>query len=147
MLFLYDSSGLDRSAFHSQLPFDKMTATEAPNFLDVAQGPPQTSKVFLHIRNRLVCRLHVEEFVYALVYLMFFPLISCESQTQFFYCYWGKTYFYYSGFISYSSPFSHYIHSSVITNVNNKMELKVTEQKNKSHNTMRSIPIMLSVYL
>lgn len=32
-----------------------MTATEAASFPDVAQGPPQTSKVFLQIRNRLVC--------------------------------------------------------------------------------------------
>jgi len=38
-------------------------ATEAANLPDVAQGSPQTSKVFLHIRNRLVSRLHVEEFV------------------------------------------------------------------------------------
>jgi len=60
MLCLYDSPGLEGSAFQSRLPFNKMTATEAASFPDVAQGPPQTSKVFLHIRNRLVCRLHVE---------------------------------------------------------------------------------------
>jgi hypothetical protein len=39
-----------------------MMATEAANLPHVAQGPPLTSKVFLHIRNRLVCRLHVKEF-------------------------------------------------------------------------------------
>jgi hypothetical protein len=33
-----------------------MIATEAAGFPDVAQGPPQTLKVFLHIRNRLVCK-------------------------------------------------------------------------------------------
>lgn len=65
MLCLYDSPGLEGSAFQSRLPFDKMTATEAASFPDVAQGPPQTSKVFLHIRNRLVCRLYVEKLVYA----------------------------------------------------------------------------------
>lgn len=46
--------GLEGAAFHSRLPFDKMTATEASCFPDVSQGPPQTQKVFLHIRNRLV---------------------------------------------------------------------------------------------
>jgi hypothetical protein len=33
-----------------------MVATEAAAFPDVAQGPPQTLKVFLYIRNRLVGR-------------------------------------------------------------------------------------------
>lgn len=60
MLCLYDSPGLERSACQSRLPFETMTATEAASFPEIAQGPPQTSKVFLHIRNRLVCRLHVE---------------------------------------------------------------------------------------
>ncbi|KAJ4442654.1 hypothetical protein ANN_04243 [Periplaneta americana] len=45
---------LEGAAFQSRLPFDKMTATEAAGFPDVAQGPPQTLKVFLHIRNRLL---------------------------------------------------------------------------------------------
>jgi hypothetical protein len=67
VLFLYDPLGLEGAAFQSRLPFDKMTAIEAASFPDVAQGPPQTSKVFLHIRNRLVCRLYVEEFAYASV--------------------------------------------------------------------------------
>jgi hypothetical protein len=66
MLCLYDTPGLEGSAFQSRLPFDKMTSTEAASFPDVAQGPPQTSKVFLHVRNRLVCRPHVKEFVCAL---------------------------------------------------------------------------------
>ncbi|GLH00622.1 Lysine-specific histone demethylase 1A, partial [Gryllus bimaculatus] len=49
-----DPTGLEGAAFQSRLPFDKMTATEAACFPDVAQGPPQTQKVFLHIRNRLL---------------------------------------------------------------------------------------------
>ncbi|XP_069690612.1 lysine-specific histone demethylase 1A-like isoform X2 [Periplaneta americana] len=49
-----DPTGLEGAAFQSRLPFDKMTATEAAGFPDVAQGPPQTLKVFLHIRNRLL---------------------------------------------------------------------------------------------
>lgn len=46
--------GLEGAAFSSRLPFDKMTATEAACFPDVSGGPPQTQKVFLHIRNRLL---------------------------------------------------------------------------------------------
>ncbi|RZF33524.1 hypothetical protein LSTR_LSTR008170 [Laodelphax striatellus] len=49
-----DPTGLEGAAFHSRLPFDKMTATEASCFPDVSQGAPQTQKVFLHIRNRLL---------------------------------------------------------------------------------------------
>lgn len=49
-----DPTGLEGAAFASRLPYDKMTATEAACFPDVAQGPPQTQKVFLHIRNRLL---------------------------------------------------------------------------------------------
>ncbi|KAJ9576875.1 hypothetical protein L9F63_006546, partial [Diploptera punctata] len=49
-----DPTGLEGAAFQSRLPFDKLTATEAAAFPDVAQGPPQTLKVFLHIRNRLL---------------------------------------------------------------------------------------------
>ncbi|XP_011496060.1 PREDICTED: lysine-specific histone demethylase 1A [Ceratosolen solmsi marchali] len=47
-------SGLEGAAFQSRLPFDKLTSTEAACFSDVAGGPPQTQKVFLHIRNRLL---------------------------------------------------------------------------------------------
>lgn len=45
---------MEGAAFHSRLPFDKMTSNEAYCFSDVAHGPTQTQKVFLHIRNRLV---------------------------------------------------------------------------------------------
>lgn len=47
-------NGLEGAAFQSRLPFDKLTSTEAACFSDVSGGPPQTQKVFLHIRNRLV---------------------------------------------------------------------------------------------
>ncbi|EFN65441.1 Lysine-specific histone demethylase 1 [Camponotus floridanus] len=46
--------GLEGAAFQSRLPFDKLTSTEAACFPDVSGGPPQTQKVFLHIRNRLL---------------------------------------------------------------------------------------------
>lgn len=49
-----DPTGLEGAAFASRLPVDKMTTTEAACFSDVAQGPPQTQKVFLHIRNRIL---------------------------------------------------------------------------------------------
>lgn len=49
-----DLSGLEGAAFQSRLPFDKMTAQEAACFPDIVQGPPQTQKIFLHIRNRLL---------------------------------------------------------------------------------------------
>lgn len=49
-----DPTGLEGAAFQSRLPFDKMTAQEAACFPDISQGPPQTQKVFLHIRNRLL---------------------------------------------------------------------------------------------
>ncbi|XP_012272310.1 lysine-specific histone demethylase 1A [Orussus abietinus] len=47
-------NGLEGAAFQSRLPFDKLTSTEAACFPDVSSGPPQTQKVFLHIRNRLL---------------------------------------------------------------------------------------------
>ncbi|OXU27976.1 hypothetical protein TSAR_012260 [Trichomalopsis sarcophagae] len=47
-------NGLEGAAFQSRLPFEKLTSTEAACFPDVAGGPPQTQKVFLHIRNRLL---------------------------------------------------------------------------------------------
>ncbi|XP_046742851.1 lysine-specific histone demethylase 1A isoform X1 [Diprion similis] len=47
-------TGLEGAAFQSRLPFEKLTSTEAACFLDVSGGPPQTQKVFLHIRNRLL---------------------------------------------------------------------------------------------
>nr|XP_031831109.1 lysine-specific histone demethylase 1A-like [Nomia melanderi] len=47
-------NGLEGAAFQSRLPFDKLTSTEAACFPDVSGGPPQTQKVFLHIRNRLL---------------------------------------------------------------------------------------------
>ncbi|XP_064486188.1 lysine-specific histone demethylase 1A-like [Ornithodoros turicata] len=51
---LEDLSGLEGAAFQSRLPFDKMTAQEAACFPDIVQGAPQTQKIFLHIRNRLL---------------------------------------------------------------------------------------------
>ncbi|XP_076661793.1 lysine-specific histone demethylase Su(var)3-3 [Halictus rubicundus] len=47
-------NGLEGAAFQSRLPFEKLTSTEAACFSDVSGGPPQTQKVFLHIRNRLL---------------------------------------------------------------------------------------------
>lgn len=47
-------NGLEGAAFQSRLPFDKITSTEAACFPDISSGPPQTQKVFLHIRNRLL---------------------------------------------------------------------------------------------
>jgi len=50
------SLGLEGAAFQSRLPYDKLTATEASCFPDIAQSSPQTQKLFLYIRNRLVSR-------------------------------------------------------------------------------------------
>lgn len=49
-----DPTGLEGASFQSRLPFEKLTAKEASSFPDIAQGPPQSQKVFLHIRNRLL---------------------------------------------------------------------------------------------
>lgn len=49
-----DPTGLEGAAFQSRLPFDKMTSQEAVSFPDISKGPPQTQKVFLHIRNRIL---------------------------------------------------------------------------------------------
>ncbi|GLG98629.1 Possible lysine-specific histone demethylase 1 [Gryllus bimaculatus] len=49
-----DNTNLEGAAFQSRLPFDKMTATEAAYFSDVAQGTQELQGVFLHIRNRLL---------------------------------------------------------------------------------------------
>ncbi|CAH1799050.1 unnamed protein product [Owenia fusiformis] len=47
-------TGLEGAAFQSRLPHDKMTAQEAACFPDIAQASPQTQKVFLYLRNRLL---------------------------------------------------------------------------------------------
>lgn len=36
------------------MPYEKMTSNEAACFPDIAQGPLQTIKVYLHIRNRIL---------------------------------------------------------------------------------------------
>lgn len=54
-MFLLLHPGLEGAAFQSRVPFDKMTSQEAACFPDILQGPPQAQKVFLYIRNRLVC--------------------------------------------------------------------------------------------
>lgn len=46
--------GLEGAAFQSRMPYDKMTSNEAACFPDIAQGPLQTMKVYLHIRNRIL---------------------------------------------------------------------------------------------
>lgn len=48
------NGGLEGAAFQSRLPYDKMTATEASCFPDIAQSSPQTQKLFLYVRNRLL---------------------------------------------------------------------------------------------
>lgn len=52
--FLFIASGLEGAAFQSRLPYDKMTAQEAACFPDIAQSSPQSQKLFLYIRNRIV---------------------------------------------------------------------------------------------
>ncbi|ELT99209.1 hypothetical protein CAPTEDRAFT_225427 [Capitella teleta] len=46
--------GLEGAAFQSRLPYDKMTAQEAACFPDIAQSSPQSQKLFLYIRNRIL---------------------------------------------------------------------------------------------
>ena len=53
------TSGLEGAAFQSRLPVDKMTAQEASAFPDIVQGSPQSQKVFLYLRNRIVSALRV----------------------------------------------------------------------------------------
>lgn len=53
-VFCYKLLGLEGAAFQSRVPFDKMTSQEAACFPDILQGPPQSQKVFLHLRNRIV---------------------------------------------------------------------------------------------
>ncbi|KAK3097833.1 hypothetical protein FSP39_013611 [Pinctada imbricata] len=49
-----DPTGLEGAAFQSRVPFDKMTSQEAACFPDILQGPPQSQKVFLYLRNRIL---------------------------------------------------------------------------------------------
>lgn len=49
-----DPTGLEGAAFQSRVPFDKMTSQEAACFPDIVQGPPQSQKVFLYLRNRIL---------------------------------------------------------------------------------------------
>uniref|UniRef100_A0AAR2LFV3 Lysine-specific histone demethylase 1A n=1 Tax=Pygocentrus nattereri TaxID=42514 RepID=A0AAR2LFV3_PYGNA len=46
------AGGLEGAAFQSRLPHDRMTSQEAACFPDIINGPQQTQKVFLYIRNR-----------------------------------------------------------------------------------------------
>ena len=45
---------MEGAAFQSRLPYDKLTSTEAGCFPDIASSSPQTQKLFLYIRNKLV---------------------------------------------------------------------------------------------
>lgn len=47
--------GLEGAAFQSRLPVDKLTTLEAQCFSDIASAGTPSHKVFLYIRNRLVC--------------------------------------------------------------------------------------------
>ncbi|XP_033116780.1 lysine-specific histone demethylase 1A-like [Anneissia japonica] len=49
-----EPKGLEGAAFSARLPSEKMTSQEAACFPDVIQSPPQTQKLFLYIRNRLL---------------------------------------------------------------------------------------------
>ncbi|XP_014665183.1 PREDICTED: lysine-specific histone demethylase 1A-like [Priapulus caudatus] len=49
-----DPTGLEGAAFQSRLPFDKMTSQEAACFPDIVQSGPQSQKLFLQIRNRIL---------------------------------------------------------------------------------------------
>ncbi|XKL67472.1 hypothetical protein PGB90_002963 [Kerria lacca] len=49
-----DPTGLEGAAFQSRLPYDKLTPIEAQCFPDICAASPQTQKLFLHIRNRLL---------------------------------------------------------------------------------------------
>ena len=78
--------GLEGAAFQSRLPYDKLTAQEAACFPDIASSPPQTQKVFLYIRNRVVssvvCVLLI--IVWLLIYLV------CVTVLPFKYMYYVK---------------------------------------------------------
>jgi len=50
-----DPSGLEGAAFQSRIPVDKMTSQETSAFSDIVPlGTPQSLKVFLYIRNRIL---------------------------------------------------------------------------------------------
>jgi len=66
--------GLEGAAFQSRLPYDKLTATEASCFPDIAQSSPQTQKLFLYIRNRLVCSLF--SFKLSFVYMCYKQFVT-----------------------------------------------------------------------
>lgn len=46
--------GPEGAAFQSRLPSDKMSTAEACAFPDIAQGPLQTQKLYVHLRNRIL---------------------------------------------------------------------------------------------
>ncbi|KAJ1531821.1 hypothetical protein ONE63_000474 [Megalurothrips usitatus] len=73
--------GLEGAAFQSRLPFDKMTATEAACFPDVAGGLPQTQKVFLHVRNRLL-QLWLDNPKQQLLYENALPLVEAPYNSD-----------------------------------------------------------------
>lgn len=49
-----DLKGPEGAAFQSRLPSDKMSTAEACAFPDIAQGPMQTQKLYVHVRNRVL---------------------------------------------------------------------------------------------
>ena len=46
--------GLEGAAFQSRMPSDKLTSLEASCLPDIANGAPQTQKLYIYLRNRLV---------------------------------------------------------------------------------------------
>ena len=54
VIIFFFVSGLEGAAFRSRLPFDKMVAAECKAFPDIGNGSPQSQKVFLYLRNRIV---------------------------------------------------------------------------------------------
>ena len=46
--------GLEGAAFQSRMPSDKLTSLEACCLPDIANGAPQTQKLYIYLRNRLV---------------------------------------------------------------------------------------------
>ncbi|ELT96770.1 hypothetical protein CAPTEDRAFT_124163 [Capitella teleta] len=79
--FLFIASGLEGAAFQSRLPYDKMTAQEAACFPDIAQSSPQSQKLFLYIRNRIL-QLWLDKPLQQLTFKLTLPQIEAPYNSD-----------------------------------------------------------------
>ena len=89
-LFCESLSGLEGAAFQSRLPYDKMVAPECAAFPDIGSGSPQSQKVFLYLRNRLVGTMSNMHMLRSEVWLVLVSFSSFTDIDYYYSCSYGQ---------------------------------------------------------